>query len=210
MARKPQVDVLLLRSGRTAWEDAGRVQGGADLPMTDGGRAVAASVINHALSVAGGLTLGSVYCPTDEASYDTAKMLADRTGSPKIRRLETLDGAPAGLWEGQLESEAGERYPTSFAQWREDPTSATPPEGEPTVETEVRLLSTLARVLERTTSDRIGVVLRPFEYGLIRCVLAGRPVSGLWTALEDGPSAERRSIPRVMFREQLSRLASRV
>jgi len=178
--------------------------------MTEGGRSVTATVINHALSVAGGLTLGSVYCPTDEASVETAKMLADRTGSPRVRRLETLDGAPAGLWEGQLESEASERYPTSFAQWREDPTSATPPEGEPTVETEIRVLSTLARVLERTTSDRIGVVLRPFEFGLIRCVLAGKPASELWSMLEDGPSAERRSIARTLFREQLARLTSRV
>lgn len=210
MARKPQVDVLWLRSGRTTWEDSGRVQGGADLPMTEAGRSVTTSVINHALSVAGGLSLGAIYCPTDESSVETAKLLAARTGSPRIRRLETLDGAPAGLWEGQHESEVSERYPTSFSQWRHDPTSATPPEGEATIETEVRVLSTLARVLERTASDRIGIVLRPFEYGLVRCVLAGRPVSGLWTMLEDGPQSERRSLPRTLFREHLNRLSTKV
>lgn len=210
MGRKPQVDVLLLRAGRTTWEDAGRVQGGADLPMTDAGRSVTTSVINHALSVAGGLSLGAIYSPTDESSVETAKLLAARTGSPKIRRLETLDGAPAGLWEGQHEAEVAERYPTSYSQWRHDPTSATPPEGESTIDAEVRVISTLARVLERTTCDRIGIVLRPFEFGLIRCVLAGRSASALWTMLEDGPQSERRSIPRTLFREQLNRLSAKV
>lgn len=210
MARKPQVDVLLLRAGRTAWEDAGRVQGGADLPLTEEGRTITTAVINHALSVAGGLTLGVVYGPTDEASVETAKLLASRTGSPRLRRLEPLDGGSAGLWEGQLETQLNERYPTAFAQWRRDPTAATPPEGEALINIEVRVLSALSRVLERTTADRIGIVLRPFEYGLVRCVLAGRPESALWTMLEDGPQAERRSIPRTLFRDHLSRLASRV
>lgn len=210
MARKPLVNVLLLRAGRTAWEDASRVHGGADLPLTDEGRAITISVINHALSVAGGLTLGAVYCPTDEASVETARLLASRTGSPRIRQVETLDGAPVGLWEGQLESQLIERYPTAFVHWRKDPTSATPPEGEPMIEVEVRIVGALAKVLERTAAEHIGVVVRPFEYGLVRCLLAGRPLSELWTMLEDGPQAERRSVQRSFFREHLARLASRV
>jgi len=50
MAKKDQIDLLLVRSGRTEWEEAGRLQGQADLPLSEAGREVVLANLRHLLA----------------------------------------------------------------------------------------------------------------------------------------------------------------
>lgn len=207
MAKRSEIELLLVRSGRTDWEDQGRVQGHADLPLTESGRGALVANLNHLLGVSDGLALTAVVTAPDEASRETARLLAERTGA-KVRVSDNLGALNLGLWEGLPDEQLTERYARSYRAWREDPASVNPPEGEAFVVGQVRVLTALARSLEKATGP-LGVVLRPLEYGLVRAVIAGEPTSKLWRLVEDGPLTERVTVDPASIRGVLDQLKAK-
>jgi len=177
--------VLLLRSGRTAWDDEGRLQGRTDLPLSENGRSSFIAGLTHALGP-DELGFPTVYHGPDEASKESAQLVAERTGA-KLKQVKELGGMDVGLWDGLLDSELLERYPRAVKQWREDASIVTPPEGETIAELADRLLSALVRVLDKSGDRPVVVVLRPLGYGLLAGLLSGRGASNLWKTIEDGP-----------------------
>ena len=207
MAKRSETELLLVRSGRTDWEDQGRLQGHADLPLAESGRAALVANLNHLLGAVSGLSLTTVVTAPDEASRETARLLAERTGA-KVRVNENLKALSLGLWEGLPDEQLTERYARSYKAWYEDPASANPPEGEPFVVGQVRILTALARVLEKAAGP-IGIVLRPLEYGLVRAVIAGEPTSKLWRLVEDGPLTELVTVDPASIRGVLDQLKAK-
>lgn len=207
MAKRSEIELLLVRSGRTDWEDQGRLQGHADLPLAETGRATLVANLNHLLGASDGLSLATVVSAPDEASRETARLLAERTGA-KVRVNDNLKALNLGLWEGLPDEQLTERYARSFKAWHEDPASANPPEGEPFVAGQVRVLTALARVLEKAAGP-VGVVLRPLEYGLVRAVLANQPTSKIWRLVEDGPLTERATVDPTSIRGVLDQLKAK-
>jgi probable phosphoglycerate mutase len=101
--------LLLLRHGRTAWNDSGRFQGHADPPLDAVGRAQAARV---------GPALAAMR-PDLVASSDLARCraTADLIGLPyrSDARLREID---LGGWSGLTSEEARRRFPEEDAAWR--------------------------------------------------------------------------------------------
>lgn len=207
MAKRSETELLLVRSGRTDWEDQGRLQGHADLPLAESGRAALVASLTHLLGNGDGVELASVQTAPDEASRETAQMLGERTGS-KIRVNENLRALNLGLWEGLPDEQLTERYARSYKAWREDPASANPPEGEPFVAGQVRVLTALVRVLDKA-SGPTGVVLRPLEYGLVRAAIAGQSTSKIWGLVEDGPLTELVTVDAASIRGVLDQLKAK-
>jgi len=207
MAKTGEIDLLLVRSGRTEWDDGGRVQGVTDLPMSESGRSALRASLEDVLH--GRFTLSTVYCAPDEASRESARMLAEAAGA-KVRVMNELGAMNLGLWEGMLETALEERYPTAWKQWQEDPESVNPPEGETFLEMEVRLLEAMSRIVEKAGSRRVAVVLRPIEFGLACCRLADKPASELCRELEDGPDVRPFVVNRAGLRELAEALRAQV
>ena len=207
MAKRSEIELLLVRSGRTDWEEQGRLQGHADLPLGESGRSALIANLNHLLGANGGVSLGHVLSAPDEASRETARLLGERTGA-KVRVNESLRAIKLGLWEGLPDDQLTERYARSYKAWREDPASANPPEGEPFVAGQVRILTALLRAMEKATGP-IGVVLRPLEYGLVRGVILKHPTSKLWPLVEDGPLTDRVSVDPSVIRGVLEQLKAK-
>lgn len=208
MAKSGNVELLVVRSGRTEWDDAGRLQGRTDLPLSEGGRQDLRQTLPEALAASSGSPVGSVISAPDEASQETASVVA---GYADVRAKvnEDLAAMKLGLWEGLLEDDVLERHPTCAKAWREDPGSINVPEGETLQEVEIRVLGALSKIAEKANGKAVAIVLRPVEYGLVRCYLGDRPTNELWTMIEDGPLTERRSVPRTMFRTLLEQLKAR-
>lgn len=205
MAKSSDINVLLVKAGPTTWDEADRVAGATDLPLSDIGRAA----IPLHLRLLEGIRLATVLTGPDEASIEIGKAIAEGAGG-RHRTIDELHEIRLGLWEGCLRSELAEKHPKTMRQWNEDPASVNVPQGETLAEAEDRVLAELGRILEKSRSDdRVAIVLRPVVMGLLRCWMEGHPGQKLWTLIAQSPDAEWRCISRGALREMRERERSR-
>lgn len=205
MAKSPNIDIVLVRCGRTEWDDQHRLQGRTDLPLSESGReSVAASVRDLARQL-DGQAPSLVYCGPDEASVETSEMLAQAVGA-KTKTLDALGGMNLGVWDGLLESQLMERFPSAYREWRERPGSVNPPDGEAFDDLTHRLKLGMCKVLEKANGRPVAFVLRPISYGYVTCWLRTASLTTLWTVLDDGPQAQLLSIARDKVRSTMEAL----
>lgn len=195
MARTDDFRVLLVRSGPTDWDDAGRLQGETDLPLSDCGKEAFAARVAEIARQADDHHVEAVLHGPDECSAQSARILAAQLHA-RPRQVEDFREMDLGLWEGMRESELLEKHPTVYRAWRQDPTSVTPPDGDTLAETEQRVLRALKRQLEKSGKAGVAIVLRPVALGIVRCWLAGRTLDAMWDVVNEAPEGEWFVIPR--------------
>ena len=197
MAKPNDLRVLLIRSGPNEWDEAGRLVGGSDLPLSPRGRAQ----IEAEAAVQAGSSLTVILSGPDEGSIASAKAMAEGTGA-RTRVIPELADISLGLWEGLLNSELAEKCPKTHRLWMEDPGSVVVPEGESVEEAKGRILAALGRALDRYrgSDGAVGVVLRPFALALVRSHLVGGQTKDLWQLIALGPASQWLSIqPRLLM-----------
>ena len=200
MAKSPELQFLFLRSGPTDWDEGGRLQGRTDLPLSASAQASLDDLSREALGALGaGGELRVVLAAPDEASTRIAEAIAAEAGV-KVRTIEDLAGLQCGLWEGRLETDLADRSPKAFRQWRQDPSTVSPPEGETAAEAQSRVLGALNRALDKVSHGAVAVVARPMPLGIIRGVLDGRPLTDLWETIDETPRVWTVRAPRSAFR----------
>lgn len=171
MAKSSHIRVLLVCSGSNAWDDAGRLSGGVDLPLSDHGFDVV-RLMREGLPTG---SISQVWSGPEESAGATATEIAETYGV-KLRRHEDLREVSLGLWEGMLSAQAEERYPSVFKQWREDPMGVVPPGGESAGDAKERVAGAIREILARTRADEtsgVCLVLRPMAFRLARAWLSG-------------------------------------
>jgi probable phosphoglycerate mutase len=108
----PSSRLIVARHGRTAWNEAGRYQGHADIPI-------------DALGAQQALALVAALAPVEPAcivvsdlmrTRQTAAPLAAATGielriDPRLREIDV------GAWEGLTREQAAVRFPDEFRRW---------------------------------------------------------------------------------------------
>jgi broad specificity phosphatase PhoE len=104
--------LVLLRHGRTAWNDAGRAQGHADIDLDPTGHAQAEAAARHFA----GLGVSALWSSDLIRARRTAGYLAERTGLSVTEdaRLREFD---VGLRQGLTLAEFAERFPEEYAAW---------------------------------------------------------------------------------------------
>ena len=207
MAKPEQIRVVLIRSGRTPWDDAGRIGGSSDLPLSPKGR----TAVETAAGTLCGTQVSVVACSPDEASLESARIVAKAVAGaggqePKVRPIAELANVCLGLWEGRTSSELEEKCPKAYRLWREAPTAVVVPEGETLEEAQVRITKALTRTLERAEGNAcVAVVLRPLALALVRCWLDARDLDGVWSMVNDQEPTQWRTIPRELLRKRAER-----
>ncbi len=194
MTKPGTVTLTLVRSGATEWDDAGRLQGATDLPLSESGREALLATLDASLNGKAKLLTAVLHGP-DEASAQTAQAIADR-GAGRRRESAGLRDMDLGLWAGLRQTELLDRHPTLFRTWREDPGSITPPDGENLLEAEERILGALSRATAKAGKGPVAVVLRPLALALVRCWIQERPLTELWQAVEESSPVETFEAPR--------------
>jgi len=184
MAKASDFSLLLFRSAPTAWDLAGRLSGASDHPISPEGR----TRLDEAIDRLGDLKLDLILSSGDESSLETAELLAAASGA-KVRKCRGLEEVALGLWEGLRHEDVAERYPSAYKQWISNPSSVRIPGGESLPEAERRILEALAHGLDRVKAghERVGIVVRPMAWGLLRCWLSATPIDRLWDTLKDAP-----------------------
>jgi len=163
--------LVLIRSGRTEWDSAGRLQGATDLPVAEEGLSEVGRCLEAWLSD-GGASPSVVFCGEDEGSRESAKLAGEAFGA-KVKSLSGLSAMGMGLWEGLTVSDLEERHPTIFRQWREGPERVNVPEGEGLRVFLERAAGCVLRVVEKHGKKDVGLVLRPLEFSILDRVLGG-------------------------------------
>lgn len=204
MAKSNEIEVMLIRSAQTEWDEAGRLQGRTDLPLSENASSAFAARA-AGLAESGGAVPAVVHCGQDEASVQTARLLASVFGGMpvKVRPVATLGAIDLGLWQGLLAGEIEQRYPRRFRGWQDDPASVAIPEGEVFQDGQARLLTALAKLAEKAGPSPLAVVLRPLEHAVVLAMIEGRPPEDVPRLLEDTPDIDRRVIARDTFRDLL-------
>lgn len=192
--KRKTITLRLVRCGDTPWSEQNRLFGSTDLPLSDAGRAELAEAIKR-------LTEGkaaSVYHPADEAAEQTANAFAKALRG-KTRVVPDLADPALGVLEGMTQQEFSDRFAKRHKQWHDDPLSLTPPEGEDFVLARSRILTALARILRRSRSNEVVVVLHSLGIGFVKCWLLDRPCNDIWRLLEARPRVERFAIDTDMI-----------
>jgi phosphoserine phosphatase len=182
MGKAKHVDVWLVRAGCTPWEEEGRVVGATDLPSCAAG-------IRSAHEAAAALAhepISAVISAPCESARTTAGMIAEAVDA-KSRSIDGLEEINLGLWEGNLACDLEGRCPRSFKQWKQDPASVTPPEGEAYDEASARIIEAFERAIQKHVKSGHGLVfvLGPSVLGIVKCRLLGRPASEMWGLVEE-------------------------
>ena len=176
--------LILIATAQTDWRVQNRLAGDTDLPLNQTG---------HEQAVADGGALAAL-APTicrsgpEQATKQTAGIIAHELGI-RFRTVKELREVDLGHWEGLTIDEFRERFPKVHRQWRAEPTTVEPPEGESIPSAASRLATGLTKILKRHPNEVLAVVVGPLAHAILRCRLQDRNYEKFW---EYADSDERR------------------
>jgi len=169
------VRLLLIRHAQTVWNAAGRVQGQADPPLSDLGRAQCAA-LGQRLA---GYQLDGLFSSDLGRARLTAEAVAAATGA-RLQRDAGLREVGLGEWEGIDRERLAAEYPALFEVWRRARSWDIVPGGEGAEEFRSRVVDTVSRLLAGTPDE--ATIALVTHIGVIRMVLsivAGLEAQGL-------------------------------
>ena len=105
--------LIVVRHGRTEWNASQRMQGQADAPLDEVGRAQARAAAPRLAELAPAVIVASDLC----RAADTAAELAALTGLA-VRLDPRLRERSFGQWQGLRKDEIAERFPEGYARWQ--------------------------------------------------------------------------------------------
>lgn len=175
------MDLLLVRAGRTSWEDERRLQGKLDVPLSPGGihevREQVRSARFDPKEICSSLTL---------CALQTARIIADELKRP-LRKVEGLEEVNLGMWEGLLLGDLEYRHRKTFAAWRASALAVVPPAGEWLGDAFERLVDTLEALFAHYgKGETVAVVVPPMAYRLLQCHLKDVGPERFWEQKSEG------------------------
>lgn len=161
------------------------MQGTVSLPLSEQGKVNVRRLAGQVAALRPHCLISS----GNESSGPTAASLGELCGL-KCRQVRALHEVDCGLWQGLRVSEIKARYAAAYRQWRQDPTSVRPPQGESVEEAASRVAEALLRLVKRYEDKTVIVVAGHLVAGVLECLLTGVPLSRLWL-VADGPPTVR-------------------
>jgi len=171
--------LILIRAAQTDWQTQGRLAGDTDLKLNEQGSLQA---IADARAV-GRFNPQAVFCGVEEATHQTATIVADELGL-KAKAVDAFREIDLGHWEGLTEEDFCERFAKVHRQWRNDPLSVKPPEGESISTVAGRLEAGLEKVRKRRDCERIVLVLGRFAFAVGRCKFDDGDYEHFWEYID--------------------------
>jgi probable phosphoglycerate mutase len=146
--------LVVLRHGRTAWNEAGRAQGHADVPLDELGHEQAAAAAPYLAS----LRPAALWTSDLARARQTAAYVEKATGltATEDERLREYDVGPR---QGLTIPEFAERFPEEHANWVHGDGNVRLPGAESRADVEARLLPALKDCLSALGAGETGVVV---------------------------------------------------
>lgn len=174
------LEVLFIRPGCTTFDEAGRIKGSLDIPLSQNGLAQADQLATALQTV----KLDCLYVAPCMSAQLTAERIAERNFC-RQRTLDWLKNLDHGLWQGKLASEVKRLQPTFYRQFQENPVDVCPPGGETVYQAAHRIQAPLNKLIRKHESGRIGILVPdPLASIAQRCLLGGR-LGDIWQLERD-------------------------
>ncbi len=176
-----------------------RLQGTLPLPLSDQGR-------NALVSVAAVLKqydAQTIYSSGNESSGPTAEHLAELCDL-KSKKNTDLKELNCGLWQGLRYRDIEKRYSNAYKQWRNDPESICPPDGELFAACRERIETALLSIIKKSKSQTIVIVVAEIAAAIIECLLTDKLSTDFWEIADNSSQvrifelgeAEKGSLPK--------------
>jgi|SRR6185312_3329050 len=166
--------VVLIRSGATAYDEQNRLQGVLDIPLSERGRAEVAQLAERLAEPLAGVELAALYCGPSQSVVRTAEAVGKAFGL-RPKKIDDLRNLDQGLWQGLQLDEIKRRNNRVFRQWLDDPETVCPPQGE-TIDCALRRIkSALRPLIRRHQVEAMGLVVGEPIAQLIACYLRRDP-----------------------------------
>lgn len=174
--------LILIRAGASDYDEQGRIRGTLSMPLSPAGVADA----RHAAALAAASSPAVLYASTDACATETAGIVGAVCGlTPK--RIANLTNLNQGLWQGMLVEEIRTKQPRLHRQWRDNPWSVAPPEGELLEEVCLRVEAALETLVRRHPAGRVAMVVPQPLDRVVRWIVAGESMGDLWGGEPERP-----------------------
>jgi alpha-ribazole phosphatase/probable phosphoglycerate mutase len=173
--RPKPLRIHFVRHGSSAWNDAHRIQGQLDPPLSERGREQAARLASRLR----GCRYQGFYTSDLSRARDTAAAIAREIGQEPVLLAE-LREVGLGEWEGLTRDEIVARYPAEWERWASDPNWDIVPGGEGAAAFEHRVGAVVDRLVAEHPAGDVLVVTHGgvIQVALLRVV--GRRSRGLF------------------------------
>lgn len=156
----------LVRHGQSLSNAEDRVQGQADVGLSDLGRRQAAAVAERFRATLAGDRIGEIWSSPLVRARDTAAAVAAALGLP-VMVDDDLRELHAGVFQGHLWAELEELHPEAVARWRSGDVDYRIPGGESRAD----LASRGRAVLERLARRDVGAMIVVAHGGVLTAAL---------------------------------------
>ncbi|MGE5417076.1 MAG: histidine phosphatase family protein [Acidobacteriota bacterium] len=118
--------LILVRHAESVWNEQGKYQGSADIPLSERGKREAGALAERLKSE----KIDAAYSSNLSRAYDTARIISESHGL-NVQAVPELAEMNFGEWEGLTYLEIKERFgEESFQTWMHDPERVDIPGGE--------------------------------------------------------------------------------
>ena len=172
-----EVNLVLVQPGSTELDEQGRLIGSLDIPLSVQGE----SQVRELVEKFEDQEIGLIVCAPSLAAQQTAQQLS-RNGSIKVRVDENLANIDIGLWHGKAIEELKETQPRIYKQWREQPQTVTPPEGESVELAADRVRKTLRWISKKNRNMTVMIVAAHPLAAIVQAEALGLDLAKFWNA----------------------------
>jgi phosphoserine phosphatase len=169
------VQMVLIRPGRTEFDEQRRIQGTLDIPLCEAG----VDDVRKLTEELRGMPIDVIYTSPCQSARETAELLSDAL-DVKVKELDSLQNLDQGLWQGRSIDEVKQTQPTVFRQWQENPETICPPSGEPVSAAIQRVRVVVAKLRRKHEGRMIAIIAPEPIYCLTRCEIDGEAPRDLW------------------------------
>ena len=167
--------IVLIRPGSTSYDREQRIQGNLDIPLNEQGDVEVVQLVEELRDQ----HIEMVYAPASQPAQQTARTIAGDLGV-KFKKIERMQNLDHGLWQGMCIKDVQLKQPKVYRQWREQPESVCPPQGETVAEAEQRVRVALMKMLKRHKEGVVALVVPEPLLTLVRRFFTHEELSDLW------------------------------
>ena len=169
--------IFLIRHGETDWNKEGRFQGQIDIPLNENGKYQARKTFEYLRNI----SFNKAFSSSMSRPYETAQIILQNNEDIKIKKLDSLVEISHGLWEGKLEAEIKEKWPSLLDDWHNKPEDVLMPEGESIKDVSERSIEAFEKISSSQKDKELTLLVAHDAVNkTLICNILGMNYSNIW------------------------------
>ena len=166
------MNLILVRHGKTDWNEIGRCQGISDVPLNANGREQASKLAKSLKDE----NLDVIYSSDLQRALSTAEKVAEYHDL-EINIDQGLREMDQGVFEGLEFTHIREKYSDVLKHWRESPETLTLPGGESLTGVQDRAFGVIERIIEEHNGKTVLIASHNLTIITLLCKFSGKSMN---------------------------------